>query len=134
LTALGADGHVLQPKMEFRDRVFLQMNRSWVLANREATVGMLRALVQASRFLKSNPQEGYAIVAKQLSLTPQQVQDQIGQGWEYDVTLGQDAVDEAVSVAKFMVDRGMLKQAVDARGLFDPSLLKTVDPALVTVR
>jgi len=132
LSAMGSDAHILSPGIDFKDRVYLQMNRDWVKTHRNAVIGMLKALVQASNYLKTNQADAEAIVAKNLSLTPTQVHNQMV-GWTFDVTLQQDAVDEAVTTAQFMLANGLLKSAVDAKSLFDPSLLKAVDPSLVSV-
>jgi NitT/TauT family transport system substrate-binding protein len=133
LEALGDEGHLVEPGIDFRDRVYLQMNRDWVTANPDAVVAILRSLVEASDFVESNPTEAWAIVAENLGIEPEAVQAQVQAGWEFDVTLGQDAIDETQRTAEFMLERGILTEPVDVPAIFDGSYLRQVDPSLVTI-
>lgn len=133
LEALGEGGHLLEPSIDWTDRVYLQMNRDWVNENPDAVVSMLRALVDASEFVKADPEAAWAIVAEELDITPEQVKAQVDAGWNFDVHLYQDDIDETALTAEFMLDRGILTDEVDVDAIFDASFLSQVDPALVNV-
>ena len=70
LDVMKGRAHVLKPGIEtaYRTRTYLQMSRAWVDRNQEATVALLRALIECDAFVRAEPRKTAEIAAKKLNI------------------------------------------------------------------
>jgi len=127
--------HVLAPGLEtvMKDRIYLQVTRSWAEKNPAGVPSILRALIEANEFIKANPEKTAEIAGKKLNLPAAQVAGLIQKiGWDWGVSL--DASLSAVfdDVINWMKDgKRLAGNAPDIKRVFAPSYLRAIDPSKV---
>lgn len=136
LDVMAGKAHVLSPGIEiaYRTRVYLEMARAWVDKNPEGTVSLLRALTEASEFIKKEPKRTAEICARKLNLPVEQVPDLLRKGgWTWELYLDAAALSTFDDVTVWMKDLGRLAagKPPDIRRVFAPQYLRQINPALV---
>ena len=123
--------HVLATNRNyFADWSVLSADRGWAQANRESVIKVLRAIRQADRFIKEQPAEAMAVVARYAKMQPELVQSAFPI-YEFDLTDSQKFRKDTDDMATFLIGKKTLAKPVDWSQQFDTSFLKAVDPQLV---
>jgi ABC-type nitrate/sulfonate/bicarbonate transport system substrate-binding protein len=114
------------------NRIVLSVTRSFADQNAKLVSAVLRATHRATEFVRSNPEEATKIWADA-------VQGDVKQSLpvvrmiSYDMTFDQAFVGDMNELAKFMVQKGALKQPIDWAKDMNTNFLREVDPKLVVV-
>jgi ABC-type nitrate/sulfonate/bicarbonate transport system substrate-binding protein len=126
----------LQPTMDevHTSRLWLQFNRKWAEQNHDVVQATLASLIEADKLVDSKPDEAFGLVAKKLNLKPEDVASGYKKaGYDWNVYIDDEAVKGIETVAEFMVSKKLIPSVPDYKSHIDPSYLKAVDPARVTV-
>jgi len=114
------------------NRIVLSVTRSFADQNAKLVTAVLQATHRATEFVRSNPEEATKIWADA-------VQGDVRQSLpvvrmiSYDMTFDQAFVGDMNELAKFMVQKGALKQPIDWAKDMNTNFLREVDPKLVVV-
>lgn len=114
------------------NRIVMSVTPSFRDKNPEGVRKVLRALHQGTEFTRSNPEEATRIWAAAVQGKPEQSVPVV-RLITYDLTLDKGFVDDMDDLAKFMVEKGALKQPINWQKEFDASFLRSVDAKLVSV-
>jgi ABC-type nitrate/sulfonate/bicarbonate transport system substrate-binding protein len=114
------------------NRIVLSVTRSFAGQNPKSVGAVLRATRKATEFVRSNPDEATKVWADA-------VQGDVKQSLpvvrmiSYEMTFDKPFVDDMNELAKFMVQKGALKQPIDWAKDMNTNFLREVDPKLVAV-
>lgn len=135
LDVMKGRAHVLKPGIEtaYRTRTYLQMSRAWVDRNPEATVALLRALIECDAFVRAEPRKTAEIAAKKLNIPVDTAAGLLKSvGFDWRIYLDAEAKKVFAEVATWMRDNGRLKgDTPNMDRVFVPQYLRQIDPALV---
>ncbi len=112
------------------DEAMIFMNRTWIEQNHDTAVKFIRAIVQATDYVKNKPAESKALMSKMLNLQPKQL-DVLMPKLAFTAKLDQDTYEIAKIQVEILRQRGRLKGDFDYTKWFYPDLLKEVDPSRV---
>jgi ABC-type nitrate/sulfonate/bicarbonate transport system substrate-binding protein len=113
------------------NRITLSVTKSMRDQNPELVTKIVRVVHRATEFTRANPEEATQIWAKA-------VQGDVKQSLpvvrliNYDMKLDDAFVNDMNELAKFMTQKGALKEPINWSTDFDTSFLRRIDPALVT--
>ena len=135
LDVMRGRAHVLKPGIEtaYRTRTYLEMSRSWVERNPDATVSLLRALIECDAFTRAEPRKTAEIAAKKLNIPTDTAATLLRSvGFDWRVYLDAEVKKVFAEVATWMRDNGRLKgDAPNLDRMFVPEYLRKIDPSLV---
>ena len=112
------------------NRIILSVTKSFANQNPELVRKVLRATQRATEFVRSNPEEATKIWADA-------VQGNVAQSIPvvrlitYDMTFNDAFVNDLNELAKFMVQKGALKEPINWAAEMNTSFLREVDPKLI---
>jgi ABC-type nitrate/sulfonate/bicarbonate transport system substrate-binding protein len=112
------------------NRIILSVTKSFANQNPELVRKVLRATQRATELVRSNPEEATKIWADA-------VQGNVAQSIPvvrlitYDMTFNDAFVNDMNELAKFMVQKGVLKEPINWAAEMNTSFLREVDPKLV---
>lgn len=113
------------------NRIIMSVTPSFRDKNPEAVRKVLRAVWQGTQFVRSNPEEATQIWASAVQGKPEQSLPVV-RLIAYDMTFSKAFVADMDELAKFMVEKGALKEPINWQKEMDTSFLRAVDPKLVT--
>ncbi|MFN0162854.1 MAG: ABC transporter substrate-binding protein [Burkholderiales bacterium] len=135
LDVMKGKAHVLKPGIEtaYRTRTYLQMSRAWVDRNQEATVALLRALIECDAFVRAEPRKTAEIAAKKLNIPVDTAASLLkAVGFDWRIYLDAEAKKVFAEVATWMRENGRLKgDTPNMDRVFVPQYLRQIDPARV---
>ena len=111
-------------------RNFLYVNRSWAEANPDVAVRFMRALVEATDFIRTNPDEAAKQIAGLLNLDADFTKGLI-EKVEFDMRLDQAAVDYLKTIEAQLKDVGRLTKPVDWDRYIYPDIAEKAMPEKV---
>jgi len=114
------------------NRVMFNAARATAENNPDQVVAVFRALLDAQQFIKSNPDEAHAIVAKALGTTPERVREQI-KVFNFDMTLDKAFLDDMTSKIEIAREIGIVNAPINWKTQWMTKFAKAVDPKLVQV-
>jgi ABC-type nitrate/sulfonate/bicarbonate transport system substrate-binding protein len=127
--------HLIEPNIDsaYLTRTYLEMSRDWCDTHPDATTALLRAMIEANEFTRSNPEETARITAKKLNLKAPDVAAQLERvKFDWSLYLDKASLDAFGPVGEWMKANGKLKEAVpDMAKVFAPQYLRAIDPSLV---
>ena len=135
LTALGDDGLALPNPRVYTQHFNLVTLRPAVTSRRADLVKMLRALMEAQRFIAEQPVKARDILGERLGLAPALAEAQLKEH-DYRIRLDQTLVATMSSQARWALREGHVPRTGkrgDALGVIEPALLREVAPAAATV-
>ena len=112
------------------NRIIMSVTPSFREKNPEAVRKVLRALYQGTQFTRKNPEEATKIWAAAVQGKPEQSLPVV-RLINYDLTFDKGFVSDMDELAKFMVEKGALKEPINWQKDFDTSFLRSVDSKLV---
>ena len=113
------------------NRIILSASKSFIDRQPDLVRKVLRAARRATEFVRANPEEATKIWADA-------VQGDVKQSLpvvrliNYDMTFNSAFVDDLNELAKFMVQKGALKEPISWSREMNTSFLRDIDPKLVT--
>ena len=113
------------------NRIIMSVTPSFRDKNPEAVRKVLRALRQGTEFVRKNPEEATRVWAAAVHGNAKQSLPVV-QMISYDLTFDRGFVADMDELAKFMVQKGALKEPINWDKEVDMSFLRSVDPKLVT--
>ena len=135
LDVMKGRAHVLRPGIEtaYRTRTYLEMSRAWVDRNPDATVALLRALIECDAFVRAEPRKTAEIAAKKLNIAPDMAADLLLRtGFDWRIYLDAEAKKVFAEVAVWMRENGRLTGATpNIDRVFVPQYLRQIDPSRV---
>ena len=135
LDVMKGRAHVLRPGIEtaYRTRTYLEMSRAWVERNPDATVALLRALIECDAFVRAEPRKTAEIAAKKLNIAPDMAEDLLRRtGFDWRIYLDAEAKKVFAEVATWMRENGRLTGATpNIDRVFVPQYLRQIDPSRV---
>ena len=120
-TKILADAGIINP----RNYVFI--NRSWATENPETAAAFFRALVEATEFIKKNPNEAAKQVASFLKLDETLVRELMSKV-DFRMNIDQTDIDDLKIIETQLKDGGKLTKPVDWKKFIFPVPLKTAAP------
>jgi ABC-type nitrate/sulfonate/bicarbonate transport system substrate-binding protein len=133
LTQLGDKAQVFEAEDLYRETFDIAAMKDWADKNSETCKRLLRALVQANAYIRSNKDESVAIVARRIQMEPKELAA-IWSYYHFTVALDQSLLESLKEQAKWALGIGTQKGAVpDYRYMFYPAPLKAINPSAVTV-
>jgi NitT/TauT family transport system substrate-binding protein len=132
LSQLGDKVHLMEPRIStaYTQRVYLEVARSWAEKNRAALVGYLKALIQAEKFIESNPDEAASMMGSYIHLDGSKVRKQIETTkTRFPVQFDGDDLKAMQDVAVWMKEKGKIDTVPDIKKIVDTSYLKAADPS-----
>lgn len=112
------------------NRIILSVTKSFRDQNPEAVKKVIRALNQATQFIRSNPEEATKIWAAAVLGDAKQSLPVV-KLINYDMTLDAGFVGDMNELSKFMVEKGALKAPINWQAEMNVEALRSVDPKLV---
>jgi len=135
LDVMRGRAHVLRPGIEtaYRTRTYLEMSRAWVDRHPDATVALLRALIECDAFVRAEPRKTAEIAAKKLNIPADTAEKLLRDvGFDFNIYLDAAAKTVFAEVAAWMQENGRLKgPAPDMDRVFVPQYLRQIDPSRV---
>ncbi|MBL8839130.1 MAG: ABC transporter substrate-binding protein [Alphaproteobacteria bacterium] len=135
LDVMRGRAHVMNPGIEvaYRTRTYLEMSRAWVDRNPEATVNLLKALIECDAFIRAEPQRTAEIAGRKLNIPAEQAASLIrAVGFDWNIYLDAVALQVFDQVGEWMRAQNRLTGAMpDMRRVFVPQYLRQIDPARV---
>lgn len=113
------------------NRIIMSVTPAFRDRNPEAVRKVLRALHQATDFTRKNPEEATRIWAAAVQGKAEQSLPVV-RLITYDLTFDRAFVSDMDELAKFMAQKGALKEPINWQKEMDTSFLRAVDPKLVT--
>jgi len=114
-------------------RVYIYMNKGWVIQNPAPAKEFLAALLEADNYIRSNPKEAAALVSKFLKLDLA-LTELLMPKLRHDIRLDQDSVDNFRIAEKQLKDQGKLAKPLDYKSFIYPDLLKALKPEKVNFK
>ena len=105
--------------------------KAWVDANSATVSATLKALIQASDFISSNPQRAAEEVGAELKFSTAQMRDMMDRN-RYSLRIDPKLISDMRLEAAFLLKNGKLKSPVKPEDWVYPTPLARVDPALVS--
>lgn len=112
------------------NRIIMSVTPSFRDKNPEAVRKVLRAVLQGTEFVRSNPEEATKIWAAAVQGKPEQSLPVV-RLIAYDMTFSKAFIADMDELAKFMAEKGALKEPINWQKEMDTSFLRAVDPKLV---
>ncbi len=135
LDVMRGRAHVLKPGIEvgYRTRTYLEMSRAWVDRNPDATVALLRALIECDAFVRAEPRKTAEIAAKKLNIPVDTAEDLLRRtAFDFSIYLDAQVKKTFAEVAAWMRENGRLTGATpDIDRMFVPQYLRQIDPSRV---
>ena len=135
LDVMRGRAHVLKPGIEtaYRTRTYLEMSRAWVERNPDATVALLRALIECDAFVRAEPRKTAEIAAKKLNIPADTAAELLRNvGFDWRIYLDAEVKKVFAEVATWMRENGRLKgDTPNIDRVFVPEYLRKIDPARV---
>jgi len=116
--------------MEPRDYVW--MNRGWIAKNPTTAAAFMKSMVEATAYVKDHPQESAQQISRLLKLDLT-LTETLMPKVQYRMELTNDSLTHMKEIEGQMKDIGKLTKPVDWTTMFEPGLLKAVNPAAVTL-
>jgi len=113
------------------NRIILNVSRAYRDSHPEVVRKVLRATRKATEFVRAHPDEATAIWAAAVLGDAKQSIDVVRK-INYDMSFDNAFVDDMNELAKFMVQKGALKEPINWASDMDTSFLSAVDPGLVS--
>ena len=111
-------------------RVFIYMNKDWILKNHEPALAFMKSMIEATAVINTQPDQAAGAVAKFLKMDPA-LSKLLMSKLRYDVHLDQASVG-ALQIAETQLKGiGKLPRPVDWQGLIYPDLLRELVPGKV---
>lgn len=133
LNQLGDKGIILMDPDLYRETFDIVSMRAWAEKNPVTCEKVLRALIKATQFIKSNRDESVNIVAARIQLDPKELAN-IWDYYNFDIVLDQSLMDALNAQAKWAIDsKTQSGQAPDYSYLFYAEPLKAVNPGAVSL-
>lgn len=114
------------------NRIIMSVTPSFRDKNPEAVRKVLRALREGTEFVRKNPEEATRVWAAAVHGNAKQSLPVV-QMISYDLTFNREFVADMDELAKFMVEKGALKEPIDWNKEVDMSFLRSIDPKLVSM-
>jgi len=114
------------------NRIILSATKSFHEGKPEVLKRVVRALIKATKYTQENPEEATKIWAGAVLGDAKQSLPVV-KLIKYDMTVDDAFVQDMNSLSEFMIEKGVLKSALDWRKETDFSVLRAVDPNLVKV-
>jgi NitT/TauT family transport system substrate-binding protein len=117
----------------YLSRGYALVDEEFIRNNKEAVVGLIRALDEAAAFINEKPDETAAIAHNDLKIPVGAAQKNI-YSHKYIVRLLQEDVDTISDVAGWAVDNGLIRNRYDVKDVLYLDAIKEVFPDRVSVK
>ncbi len=114
-------------------RHVLQIRRQWADENPEGVKRLLRALIETSSWISANQAQAIQIIASEMKLDPKDVEGFFKAGLNYRLSLTDEELTEMDTIARWMLQKGLIRAVPDWKKHFRPEFLKEVAPDAVKV-
>jgi NitT/TauT family transport system substrate-binding protein len=111
--------------------LFIVLNRTYAEKNPEGAKKVVRAIIEASEFIKNNPDKAAEIGAKNIHVKVDEAKKLIPE-FGFRVGIDKFTVDSMKEVAQWLKQRGAIKEEINFEKLIQPQYLKEVDPSRIT--
>ncbi|MCX7924005.1 MAG: ABC transporter substrate-binding protein [Clostridia bacterium] len=112
----------------FRQRGYFTIQESIVKDKPEVVVNILKALDEATQYLKEHPEEAADIAFKELKLPKDAVLKEIKENWDYEVRFTQEDYNHLKEVYEWSNAKGLIKEKFDSKDKIDIEPLKKALP------
>jgi NitT/TauT family transport system substrate-binding protein len=116
----------------FNPRAYVLLDRNFIDANRAKIPDYLRALDEATTFLKERPDEAAEIIARDLRIPVDAARAGINT-YQYEIRFFQEDLKDVADVADWSIKNGLIRNAYDVRETLYLDAVKEAFPDRVTV-
>jgi NitT/TauT family transport system substrate-binding protein len=116
----------------FNPRAFALLDIKFIEANRDKIPDLLRALDEATTFLKEKPDEAAQIIARDLKIPVDAAREGI-KTYTYEIRFLQEDLQDVADVAEWSINNGLIKNAYDVRATLYLDAIEAAFPDRVTV-
>lgn len=106
-------------------------NESFISKNPRTVQAILKAMIDGTKYIASNPDDAAALVGQAINLAPADAKKMMSHN-TYDLNVSTAFVTDLETNAKFLVEQGALKRLPPSSEWIDVGPLSTVDAKLVT--
>jgi NitT/TauT family transport system substrate-binding protein len=117
----------------FNPRAYVLLDKDFIEKNRAAIPEYLRALDEATTFLKDRPDEAAEIIAKDLKIPVDAARQGINT-YAYEIRFSQEDLKDVADVAEWSIKNGLIKNAYDVRETLYLDAIKEAFPDRVSVK
>lgn len=124
---------MLNNKGYFHEVQMLSSTLKFIRESPEETKGVIRALARGSKYIQGHFEEAVRIVSSAMRVkedVPRSVMEIV----QYDVVMSPEIKVAMEHSFQFNLELGAVKRGIDWSAMFDPSLLRAVDPKWVTAK
>lgn len=118
----------------FRQRGYFVVQESLAKDKPEVVTNLLKALDDATKYIKEHPEETADIAFKELKLPKDAVLSEIKENWDYDVRFTQEDFDHLKSVYEWSNANGLIKEKFELKDKIAIDPLKKAFPDKVTYK
>ena len=132
---LGDDYVIFQNPVIHKKALHLLVPRKWVTQHREQAKGLLRAILKAEEFIKTNTDESIEILAKAKKYDVTDMARTVRHEMDYYLSLKQSIFTELEGMEQWALDNNIVERKTPRNYLemIDYSLLEEIDPNRVTI-
>lgn len=120
--------------INFRMRGYFILSDKFITAHPEAVSKILKALDEATAFIKKNPEEAAQIAFDELKVPKEDVLSEITSNWDYDIRFSQEDFDHINNVVSWSIDNGLIKEQFEVKDYVNLEPLKKILPDKVTYK
>ena len=132
---LGEDYIIFQNPIIHRKTNQLVVPRAWVAQHREQAKGLLRAILKAEKFIKTNTEESIEILAKARKYDVRDMARTVRHEMDYYLSLKQSIFTDLEGIEQWALDNNIVERKTPRNYLemIDYSLLEEIDSKRVTI-
>ncbi|WP_035239720.1 ABC transporter substrate-binding protein [Desulfobacter vibrioformis] len=132
---LGEDYVIFQTSAIYRKSKHLLVPKKWVTQHREQAKGMLRAILKAEEFIKTNAEESIEILSKIKKYDVKAMARTVRHEMNYYLSLKQSIFTDLEGIEQWALDNNIVERKIPRNYLemVDYSLLEEIAPERVTI-
>ncbi|MDR1943905.1 MAG: ABC transporter substrate-binding protein [Synergistaceae bacterium] len=116
----------------FYPRAYVLLDKDFIEKNRDAAVRFLKALDEATTFIRERPDEAAQIAARDLKIPVDAARQGIN-AYTYEIRFSQEDLDNVANVAAWSIKNGLIKNAYDVKELVYLDAIREAFPDRLTV-
>lgn len=120
--------------IKFRMRGYLSIQEPVIKQHPEAVSGILKALDEATAYIRQHPDEAAQLAFKELKLPADAVAKELKNEWEFAIRLKQEDVDHLQAVYEWSHEKGLIKDNLVLKDKIELAPLKAALPDSVTYK
>jgi NitT/TauT family transport system substrate-binding protein len=134
LEVSGSNVHILGSSAQlgvYSASHFIAVPKTYAEKNPETIKGFLKAIIEASEYLRQHPQEAYKLVTKKIPTLTMETVTKMTVDYSYPVRFLKEDLKNLDDIATWALSNGKVKKVPDWKRAIDTKYLKAVNPKAV---